>query len=92
SEQGADGTGLIASADREGFVENETFRELWDIVRGALEALAYADRELQLEQEKQEQLEIVESLRLEAQRAIAEVQANANLSRADKNRLVKRFA
>ncbi|MFP3617163.1 hypothetical protein SB778_44765, partial [Paraburkholderia sp. SIMBA_050] len=63
SEQGADGTGLIASADREGFVENETFRELWDIVRGALEALAYADRELQLEQEKQEQLEIVESLR-----------------------------
>ncbi|WP_152615505.1 ATP-binding protein [Burkholderia pseudomallei] len=92
SEQGADGTGLIASADREGFVENETFRELWDVVRGALEAIAYADRELQLEQEKQEQLEIVESLRLEAQRAIAEVQANANLSRADKNRLVKRFA
>lgn len=92
NEQGADGIGLIASADREGFVENETFRELWDIVRGALEALAYADRELQLELEKKEQLEVVESLRLEAQRAIAEVQANANLSRAEKVRLVKRFA
>ncbi|WP_431018405.1 sensor histidine kinase [Burkholderia gladioli] len=88
-----DDISLIASADREGFVErNLAFRELWDVVRGALEALAYADRELQQELEKLEQFELVESLRNEAQQAIAEVEANPRLSRAEKVRLVRRFA
>lgn len=88
-----DDISLVASADREGFVEkNLAFQELWDIVRGALEALAYADRELQQELDKLQQFELVESLRHEAQQAIAEVEANPRLSRAEKVRLVRRFA
>lgn len=38
--------GLIASADREGFVENEAFKELFEVVRGAVEAIAFADRKI----------------------------------------------
>ena len=43
--------GLIASADREGFVQNGAFREMWDVVRGAIEAIAFVDRQVQSEQE-----------------------------------------
>ena len=40
-----DGTeGLVASADREGFVENRAFRQMCNLVRGAVEAIAYVDR------------------------------------------------
>jgi hypothetical protein len=50
-EEPTEGAGLIASADREGFLENLAYKQLVDIVRGAVEALAYADRKLQQEEE-----------------------------------------
>ena len=85
-------TGLIASADREGFVNNAAFRSLRDLVRGAVEAIACADRELQQELERAEQDEILETLRTETREAIREIEANPNIARVEKTRIVTRLA
>jgi signal transduction histidine kinase len=84
--------GLIASADREGFVDNGAFRKLRDIIRGATEAIASADRELQQDQERAEQDELLRALHTETQDAIKEIQANPNIARAEKARIVSRLA
>ncbi|HEX8409415.1 MAG TPA: sensor histidine kinase [Thermoanaerobaculia bacterium] len=81
-------TGLVAAADREGFIDNAAFRQLRDIVRGAVEALAAADRELQLEQERQERADALRRLRSETRAAIREIEANPNIRSADKARII----
>ena len=90
-DQMEDGEGLIAAADREGFVDNAAFRDLSDIIRGAVEAIATQDRDLQQEQERAEQRALILALKTETQEAIREIEANPNLKRADKNRIVKRL-
>lgn len=84
--------GLIASADREGFVENTAFRQLQDLVRGAVEAIAYADRRLQQDEEKRRRDALLLSIREETKAAIHEVRANPNISSADKTRIVTAIA
>jgi len=46
--------GSVPAADREGFIHNQTFAELQDVIRGGVELIAVADRELleALEEEK----------------------------------------
>ena len=83
--------GLIAAADREGFVDNDAFRQLRDVIRGAVEALASSDRELQIEQERAKQEELLETLRIETQEAISEIEANANIPRTERALIVKRL-
>jgi signal transduction histidine kinase len=85
-------TGLIAAADREGFLENAALRQLKDIIRGAVEAIACADRELLQELEQAEQRETIQRLRIETQAAIREIEANPNIARAEKSRLVRYIA
>ena len=85
------GKGLIAAADREGFIANAAYRELFDLVRGAVEAIAYSDRELAQEIEKQERRNIVRSLRAESRDAIREIEVNPGIRRGDKARIVKRL-
>jgi signal transduction histidine kinase len=92
ADQKNDDEGLIAAADREGFIDNVAFRQLFDVVRGAIEAIATADRELQQEQERSQQEALIRSLRKETRAAIREVQANPAMRRADKERIVKRLA
>lgn len=87
-----DAEGLVASADREGFVHNEAFEQLCDLVRGAVEAIAFADRKLQLEEEKAQYKALVASIRKETRSAISEVQANPNIAPADKTRIVSALA
>jgi signal transduction histidine kinase len=82
---------LYASADREGFVNNSGFRRLNDLIRGAVEAIASADRELQLEQDRSEQEELIIALRQETRAAIAEIKSNANIAEPDKTAIVERF-
>ncbi len=83
--------GLLATADRQGFVENEAYKELVDIVRGAVEVMAYADRELQLEEEARETAEAAKTAQEETQEAIAQIRLNANLTTSEKASLVKRL-
>lgn len=84
--------GLIASADREGFVENDAFRQLQDLVRGAVEAIACVDRRLQQEKEQSERDALLFSIRQETQSAIEEIQSNPNISKRDKVRIVAALA
>jgi signal transduction histidine kinase len=84
--------GLIASADREGFVENLSFQQLQDLVRGAVEAMAYADRMIQQEEEDERHAAQLLSLRDRTQSAISEVRSNPNIAQADKVRIVAALA
>lgn len=85
-----DETGLIPSADREGFIHNKTFEELKDVVRGGVELIAFADRELQHTLEEEERSERLAKLHDETRQIISEIEANAGLRREDKNRIIKR--
>lgn len=80
--------GLIASADREGFLLNRAFADLWDLVRGAVEAIAYADRKLQRDEEERERAEKLATTREETKLAVAEVESNPDISPRDKARIV----
>lgn len=84
--------GLIAAADREGFIANQTFKRLRDFVRGAVEAIASADRELQQDQEKAEREELLQLLKHETQEAIREIEANPRIAKDEKIRIIKRLA
>ena len=83
--------GLFATADRQGFVDNAAFRQLIDVVRGAAEAIAHADRELQLEEEARFAEEQAAKARAGTRDAIAQIQASANLSIPEKKSLIKRL-
>jgi len=91
-DSGGDDDGLVAAADREGFVDNATYRRLFDLIRGAVEAIASADRELQQEQERAEQAELLRSLKKETRDAIREIESNERISRHEKTRIIKTLA
>lgn len=82
------GEGLVASADREGFVENRAFAQMQDLVRGAVEGIAYVDRMLQQEEEEAERERVARTLQEQTRAAIAEVQANPEIKTAHKARIV----
>jgi len=84
----ADGEGLVAAADREGFVANDAFAELVDHVRGAVEAIAAVDRRRQREQQEAERQRRLQALEADAARAIASIEKNPNLPAAEKHHLV----
>ena len=79
---------LVAAADREGFVENAAFRELHNLIRGAVEAIAYVDRRIQQAEESQRQEELAKSIRRETKLAIAEIRRNPHIPSDDKERIV----
>ncbi len=85
-------SGLVAAADREGFIDNAAYRQLRDVIRGAVEAIAYSDRELQLELEREERALALRRLRSETRAAIREIEANPDIKPADKNRIVRQLA
>ena len=88
SDRDRHGEGLVAAADREGFVKNSAFEQLWDLVRGAVEAIAYADRQMQIEEEEAERTRREKELQEETRAAIAEIQANPDIATPDKARIV----
>ena len=87
-EDASDGAGLIASADREGFLLNRAFAELWDLIRGAVEAIAYADRKVQREQEAKERAELLAAVREETKSAVEQIEANPEIAPLEKSRIV----
>ena len=88
----SDGEGLIASADREGFLENKAFHDLRDLIRGAVEAIAFADRKLQQEEEAEERATQLEAARAETKAAIEEIETNPNIAEEDRSRIVSALA
>ena len=88
-EQGEKPTGLVVSADREGFLHNEAYAQLEDFVRGAIEAMAYVDRNLQKKRKAEEQRLALADLRRETRNAIREIEKNPNISAQVKHNLVR---
>jgi signal transduction histidine kinase len=86
-EQG-DQEGLIASADREGFLENLALSQLVDVVRGAIEVIAYCDRNLQREEDDRLRQQQLAQIREQTREAIESLEANAAIAPEDRSRLV----
>lgn len=85
-----DEIGLIPSADREGFVHNRTYAELQDIIRGAVELIAVADRELLEAIEEEKRAERLAKLKEETREIVTEIEGNAAIRREDKQKLILR--
>jgi signal transduction histidine kinase len=83
-----DPAGLIAAADREGFIDNDAFRQLFDLVRGAVEAIAFGDRQIQLDEARIKAEVALEQSRAETRAAIQEINADPNLSPSQRHRIV----
>jgi signal transduction histidine kinase len=84
--------GLIAAADREGFVENAAFEQLRDVVRGAVEAIAYVDRQIQHEEERKRHEQLARALRKDTMAAIKEIEGNPAIPARDKRQIVAALA
>jgi len=84
--------GLVPAADREGFVDSDAFQQLQDLVRGAVEAIAYSDRELQREDEKRKQSAILANIQAETRDAIRQIQSDPRIPTAAKNRIIGSLA
>ncbi|MCY3850080.1 MAG: sensor histidine kinase [Acidimicrobiaceae bacterium] len=79
---------LVPAADREGFIANAGFRHLRNLVRGALEAIAYVDRATQLEEQaKDEARRRVES-DAETRQVIEAIQTNPSISAPQRRQIV----
>lgn len=83
-----DNKGLIAAADREGFVDNTAYRQLVDIVRGAVEMIAVADRELEQAQQRQLTAQRIAKARAETRSAIEAVGSDPDIPPARKQQVI----
>lgn len=81
-------TGLVAAADREGFLDNQAYRSLRDLVRGAVEAIAYADREISSARASKLAEAELERSRQSTRDAIRDIQADRTLSENQRARIV----
>jgi signal transduction histidine kinase len=84
--------GLVPAADREGFVANAAFAQLEDIVRGAVEMIAVADRQLQQEEGADKIRREIEEGQESTRRAIEEIEADEHIPPAQKERIVAMLA
>ena len=81
--------GLIAAADREGFLKNAASEQLWEIVRTAVEAMAFADREITLREADERAEANLQKLRTETQAAIAKIDEDESLSADQRTRMIE---
>lgn len=82
---------LTPSMDREGFVENEAFKELRTLVRTGLEMLAYVDHREQRKLERKKRKAEAEALREDLRSAVEFIGSVPGLSRKDRSSVVQRF-
>lgn len=80
--------GLVAAADREGFVDNAAYRQLSDIVRASAELIAVADRRIQQREEERKRQHTVEQAKVKTREAIEEIESLRDIPAQQKRRLV----
>ena len=83
----ANDEGLIAAADREGFVANEAFDDLWHLIRGSVEAIAMVDRRTQQEEFDRRRKRQLDELSSEAEQAIRDLDSDPEIPTPQKDRL-----
>jgi signal transduction histidine kinase len=82
---------LTPSMDREGFVENEAFKELSQLVRTGLEMLAYVDHREQRRLERKKRRAEAKALRDDLKSAVEFIEAVPGLNKTDRAVVVARF-
>ena len=83
---------LIPSMDRQGYLENEAYVDLFEIVRAGSEMLALSDKnEKEKILEKEARL-ATEKARKDIKTAIKQIAKLPSLTDADRNRLIKEFS
>jgi signal transduction histidine kinase len=87
-----DGTDLTVAMDREGFLENEAFDQLVDVVRGGIEYLAHIDKRYLAKLDERRAAEAAARAREDFHAAIQSIRSSPTLSSGDKNRLVKHYS
>ncbi len=83
---------LTPSMDREGFLDNQGFRSLFEIVRGGLEFLAAEDKKRLQREEEARAKEAAKRVRADFREAIKYIEKSPTLTRVDKARLVKEYS
>ena len=84
-------TDLTPCMDREGFVDNEAFEQLFELVRTGLEMLAYVDHREQRRREEQRKEEETKALRKDLRQAAAYIKTVPGLSAQDREAVSARF-
>jgi len=84
-------TDLTPSMDREGFVDNEGYQDLHEIVRAGLEMLAYADHREQRRLEEARRKEETKRLRSDLRKAAEYIKSVPGLSDEDRGKVVSHF-
>ena len=82
---------LTPSTDREGFVENDAFKELQRLVRTGLEMLAYVDHKEQRRVEKRKRKAEAKALREDLTSAVEFIETVPGLTKSDRESVVQRF-
>ena len=81
-------SGLIASADREGFVENKAYKQLFQVVRGAVEMIAVADRMIQRRSDEEKRALWLQQAQEKTKAAVDEVEQSDDIPSSQKRRIV----
>jgi len=84
-------TDLTPCMDREGFVDNEAFHDLYELVRAGLEMLAYVDHREQRRREEEHKQEAAKMLREDLREAAAYIETVPGLSAQDREAVVTHF-
>lgn len=82
---------LMPSMDREGFLDNDGFDELFEVVRGGLEFLANEDRKLLLREEERKAKEAAKQARADFRAAVEYIENSQTLTQGDKSRLIVHY-
>jgi signal transduction histidine kinase len=83
---------LTPAADREGYIENEGYRDLYKIVRTGMELLALADHTENRRLEEEKAKEAAKELRSDFKAAIQHIRTLPSLTEEDRNRVVTQYA
>jgi signal transduction histidine kinase len=88
----SDSKDLIPSMDREGFLQNEGYGEVVDVVRAGIEYLALVDKQELTRRHEEAAERAAKAARADFKSAIANIRESPTLSSGDKARLVEHYA
>ena len=84
-------TGLIPSMDREGYIKNESFKDLMHLARFAVEYLTSEDKRIQLDEKAEKGKQEARAVKKEIRTAIRNIEDSTTLNKNDKVRIVAQF-
>lgn len=92
SQASGKGDDLTTAMDREGFLQNEAFDQLCEIVRGGIEFLALVDKKQLADEQEAKAAAAAASVREDFKAAIQNIRSSKTLSPGDKSRLVEHYS